>query len=389
MKICHVITRFILGGAQENTLATLLGLAERGHDITLVTGPSPGREGKLLDFFPELKNKAPFRLIIEQNLIRPVNPYHDFISYRHLKRFFEKEKFDIIHTHSSKAGVLGRLAGRKLRGSGKSKVIHTVHGLAFDEFQPKWKNKLYIAAEKQCAKFSDAIISVCDTMTEQALAANIGENNLFHTIYSSFNVSKFKSAAGNREYFSKKLQISNDTIVLLTISRLFPMKGIEVFLKTIETAAEKGNCPVKGIILGDGPMRSEFEDIAKKNLPENSVIFSGLTNPDEIPGFISASDIIVHASLREGLARVLVQGLAGGKPVITYDIGGAKEVVINNQNGFICPADNVRQFTKHVVNLINNNEDLERLTTGAKETDLEQFSTERMLDKIEELYGDI
>ncbi len=389
MKICHVITRFILGGAQENTLATLVGLAKRGHEITMITGPSTGREGKLLDFFPELKKKLPFKLIIESHLVRPIHPFHDFCAYQNLKKLFQKEKFDIIHTHSSKAGVIGRLAARKIRNSGISKVIHTIHGLAFDEFQPFWKNKLYITAEQKCAKFSNAIISVCNTMSEQALAANIGSKDLFHTIYSGFEISNFKAATNSRDSFRTFLKIPKNTIVLLAISRLFPMKGIELFLQILKATAEKNKIPVKGIILGDGPMRSEFEKFAKNNLLENSVIFAGLTNPKKIPNYISAADIIVHASLREGLARVLVQGLAAGKPVITYDIGGAKEIVKNNLNGYICPPGNATQFTKNAINLINSKKDLEKLTLGAKKTNLEQFASEAMVNNIEKLYKEI
>ena len=389
MKICHVITRFILGGAQENTLTTIIGLAKLGHDVTLVTGPSTGREGKLLNFFPELKKKLPFKLVVEPNLIRPINPYYDFLAYKNLKQFFKEEKFDIIHTHSSKAGVVGRLAACEIRSSGISKIVHTIHGLAFDNFQPFYKNKLYIATEQKCAKFADVIISVCDAMTQQALEANIGHQKLYHTIYSGFDILKFKVGTKTRDSLRDYFKIPKETIVLLAISRLFPMKGIDLFLKILKTATEKNKNKVKGIILGDGPMRSELENFAKNNLPENSIIFAGLTPPNKIPDYIAASDIIIHGSLREGLARVLVQGLAAGKPVITYDIGGAKEIVKNNVNGFICSPNNKTQFIKNALNLINNKINLERLITGANRTNLEQFSSEIMVKKIETLYKKI
>ena len=387
MKICHVITRFILGGAQENTLASVIGLAERGNDVTLITGPSHGAEGNLLIQKNLHNTNLPFKLIEIPQLVRQINPIYDFITYKKLAAKFEKEKYDVIHTHSSKAGVIGRLAAAKVREKNISKVVHTIHGLAFDEYQPEWKNKIYITAEKICAKKSDKIISVCDKMTEQALAAGIGEAPLFTTIYSGFDIEKFIAAKNQKSRARERFAISENSIVILSIGRLFYMKGAEDFITIMESLTDKYDFPIKGILIGDGKLRHQLETRVKKNLPNNNVVFTGLLPPDDIPDWLAAADIVVHASLREGLARIIPQALAAGKPVISYDIGGAKEIISNGKNGFIVPAGDINSLIEKVTKLVEDKDLLKVVTENAEKTDLNEFSSENMVDKLINLYS--
>ena len=281
------------------------------------------------------------------------------------------------------------MAASNVREQKISKVVHTIHGLAFDKYQPFWKNRIYISAEKFCAKKSDKIISVCDTMSKQATKAGIGSPELFTTIYSGFDIEKFIAARDKKEKMRKKLAIPENTVVLLAIGRLFNMKGAEDFLTVIEKLSESYDSPVKGIMIGDGPLRHTLENRAKESLSKNGIMFTGLLPPDEIPDWITAADIVVHASLREGLARILVQGLAVGKPVISYDIGGAKEVIVDGQNGFVVKAGDVNLLTEKAKQMIENKDRLLALTKGAIETDLTNFSSEMMVEKLEELYKKI
>jgi len=389
VKICHLITRFILGGAQENTLSSITGLAEHGHDVTLITGPSHGREGNLLEQKGLNNSNLPFRFIENRYLIRSINPLFDYLAYRSLVTHFEHEKYDIIHTHSSKAGILGRLAASNVREKNISKVVHTIHGLAFDKYQPFWKNKIYIAAEKICANHCDKIISVCNTMSEQALKEGIGSPELFTTIYSGFDLHKFTSAKNNREKIRKKLAIPVDSVVLLSIGRLFNMKGADDFITVIENVTGSYNSKINSIIIGDGPLRHSLENRAKKILSKNDILFTGLLPPDEIPDLIAAADIIIHASMREGLARILVQALAAGKPVISYDIGGAKEIISNGQNGFVIKPGDIDSLIKKT-NLLLKSKDLQlSFSKNARETDLTNFSSKVMVRNLEKLYKNI
>jgi len=150
MKIVHIITRLILGGAQENTLITCRELARRGHDVTLITGPALGPEGELF----EQAKKDDYNIIVINKMRRAINPLFDAVCYYQLKRILKKIQPDVIHTHSAKAGILGRFAGYSLKSESEDKpqVIHTIHGLAFHPYLNKLLNKFYIAVEKKAEK---------------------------------------------------------------------------------------------------------------------------------------------------------------------------------------------------------------------------------------------
>ena len=146
MVIVHIITRLILGGAQENTLITCKELSARGHDVTLITGPALGPEGEL---FEQTKNQK-YKTIVVDSLRRQINPLYDIPAYRAIKKLLTEIQPDIVHTHSAKAGILGRFAAYSLNP--RPKIVHSVHGLSFHEYQNKLLNKFYIAAERAAAK---------------------------------------------------------------------------------------------------------------------------------------------------------------------------------------------------------------------------------------------
>jgi len=385
MKICHLITRMILGGAQENTLATVCGLAAHGHDVTLISGPSPGAEGTLFEQVPELAARPPFRFIEMPHLVRHVSVWHDALAYRALARHFSAARYDVIHTHSSKAGILGRLAARHARAHGTA-VVHTIHGLAFDQYQPWWLNRLYIGLERTCARHCDKLISVCDAMTTAALAAGVGTPAQYCTIYSGMDVEAFRAARAAGVALRQRLQIADDMLVLLCISRLFPMKGIADFVATVRAAQQARPGRVVGMLVGDGPLRAAVEHQARAAGIQPHMLFAGRVAPAEIPVWVGAADALVHASLREGLARTVVQGLAGGKPVFAYDVGGAREVVCGAVNGTLVPAGARAQLAREVQRFVSDAAYRAQVTAGAQQTDVTRFAGARMLAALAALY---
>ena len=366
MKICHVITRLIQGGAQENTVYTAAGQAALGHEVTLVYGP-------------ELNGESPFfmlpkdvQLVETPNLVRALSPLKDLKAYADLKNYFRANSFDIIHTHSSKAGIIGRLAAADAKT--KAKIVHTIHGLAFDEFQSAFKNKLYIAAEKQAALVSNAIITVCDAMRDQALQAGVGNKELYHTVRSGSDLTAFKDAPKFREEARQKLAIKDDELLLVSVARLFPQKGVEVILSAARSLPQN----VKLLLIGGGPLKEEMERFAEANLP-GRVIFQGEVPPQDIPFLLSAGDLLVHASYREGLARVLVQAMAAGIPAISSRAGGAAEIVVDGQNGCLFPIGDEKALKARLEAVTGNSELLSKLKEGARETDVSDYSIDAMV----------
>ena len=185
MRIVHVITRLILGGAQENTLLTVEGLHHHYRDdVTLITGPAEGPEGDLFERAAHLGLKVE----VMGELVRPIRPGVDLAAYRKLRAAFRRLKPEVVHTHSSKAGILGRAAAWAERVPA---IVHTIHGMPFGPFERPWRNRLYIALERWAARRCHAIVSVCDAMTTQALAAGVGHPGQFLTVYSGMDADAF------------------------------------------------------------------------------------------------------------------------------------------------------------------------------------------------------
>jgi glycosyltransferase involved in cell wall biosynthesis len=229
MKIVHIITRLILGGAQENTLITCKLLAKRGHDVTLITGPAIGPEGEL---FNQTRGQD-YKVITIDRLRRAICPWNDIFGYLQIKKLLHQLKPDIVHTHSAKAGILGRFAGYSLKGKWADNlpaVVHTIHGLAFHPYQSQWLNRFYIAAEKSAAKRTDFFISVADAMTTQSTAVGIGRPEQFVTACSAIEEDDFLEPISQerKKDFRRKYEISEDSIVLVTIARLFMLKDINI-----------------------------------------------------------------------------------------------------------------------------------------------------------------
>jgi glycosyltransferase involved in cell wall biosynthesis len=388
MKIVHIITRLILGGAQENTLITCKLLAERGHDVTLITGPAIGPEGQL---FQQAMGQK-YKVIVVDKMRRAISPLYDTISYVQIKKHLRRIKPDIVHTHSAKAGILGRFAAHNLKGKlpGKGQnfphVVHTIHGLAFHPYQSNWLNKFYIAVEREAAKRTDAFISVADAMTEKAVAAGLAPAENFTTAYSAIDEQDFLGPIDSQEIsgFRRKYGISEQAIVLITIARLFELKGHEYIIESAHRLAPRfENCV--WLFVGDGNLTDKIRaDIHLANLGYK-FRFTGLLGPEQIPLAIHASDILVHCSLREGLARVLPQAMLCGKPVVSFDIDGAKEVV-NENTGFLVEPENVEQLTRACEELVTNPELRAKIGQAGRKFVKEKFAPETMVNTIESVY---
>jgi glycosyltransferase involved in cell wall biosynthesis len=373
----------ILGGAQENTLITCKLLTQRGHDVTLITGPAIGPEGEL---FEQTKNES-YKVIVINKLRRAINPHNDTVSYFQIKKQLRQLRPDIVHTHSAKAGILGRLAAHQLKTQNpKLKTIHTIHGLAFHPYQSRWLNKFYIAVEKCAAKRTDYFISVADAMTDQATAVGIGRSEQFVTAYSAIDEKDFLEPISQerKSKFRQKYGIVEDAVVLVTIARLFMLKGHDYIIESAKELSKRfENCV--WLFVGDGNLAEKYKQQVREIGLAEKVTFTGLLPPGEIPLAIKSSDILVHCSLREGLARTLPQAMLCGKPAISFDVDGAREVV-NENTGRLIEPKNVEQLIKACAELIGNEDLRKRLGEQGRESVKTKFAPETMVDTIEAVY---
>lgn len=374
MRITHVITRLIIGGAQENTLSSVLGLRKKpGFDVRLVSGPSTGPEGSL--------EHLDSQLITVADLVRPIHPIKDLLALRELKRLFRETKPDLVHTHSGKAGILGRLAAAR---AGVPIIVHTIHGPSFGKFQGAAANTLFRAAERRAGRVTTHFVTVADAMTEQYLAVGIGRREQYTKIFSGFNLAPYLTAE-NDLAFRAQLGLAPGDFVIGKIARLFKLKGHDD-LFAIAPELIRQNPRIKFLLIGDGEWRAKFENKTVELGLEKHVLFTGLVPPDDIPRHVGVMNALVHLSVREGLPRALPQALAAGKPVVAYDCDGAREVCLNDQTGFLVQPGDPAGLTHRLMQLANSESLCLRLGQAGREFVREHFSVERMVDDLQSLY---
>ncbi len=379
MRVLHVITRMIVGGAQENTLYNCLDLIELfGDDVLLATGPSDGPEGELLG--QGRGGRVPREIL--PALQRTISPRNDWLAYRELQRIIRRFRPDVVHTHSAKGGVLGRLAAWSQRVPA---IVHTVHGAPFYPYQNPLTRRFYQWCEWYAARRCHALISVADAMTDLMVSAGVAPREKFTTIYSGMEVEPFLRSDEHRARMRAQLGYAESDVVIGKIARLFELKGHDDVI-----AAARQVCAAapraKFLFIGDGALRTELErQIASAGLT-GRFQFTGLIAPQEIPAHLSACDLLVHASLREGLARALPQALLAGKPVVSYDIDGAREVTITDQTGFLIPPRDLPALAEAISQLVLSPALRARLGATGRERFADQFRHETMTRRIRALY---
>ncbi|MDD5139525.1 MAG: glycosyltransferase family 4 protein [Verrucomicrobiales bacterium] len=378
MRVTHVITRLIVGGAQENTIASVLGLRQKpGVEVGLISGPTTGSEGSMESKFVG----ASEILSIVPELVRPVHPLKDFLALRKLEKIFRRQKPGIVHTHSGKAGVIGRLAARR---AGVPIIIHTIHGPSFGAFQNGLSNFIFTAAERRAARVTDHFIVVADAMTTQYLAAGIGRPRQYTKVFSGFALEPFL-AANNDPALRAKLGLQPDDFVVGTIARLVKLKGHDDLFTVAPELVRR--CPqIKFLLVGDGEYRTRFEKLARSLKLERHFIFAGLVPPGEVPALVGIMDALVHLSLREGLPRALPQALAAAKPVVAYDCDGAREVCLENETGFLLRPGDLEGLKNRLLQLANDAALREKFGRHGQDFVRQNFSVEGMVDGIYNLY---
>ncbi|ADB18868.1 glycosyl transferase group 1 [Pirellula staleyi DSM 6068] len=379
MRVCHIITRMIVGGAQENTLYNCRDLIEQYHDdVLLLTGPSLGPEGSLLEQGRGVA--VPTEVI--PSLRRSIHPWHDLQAYRAIRRSLARYRPDVVHTHSAKAGILGRFAAWSL---GIPAIVHTVHGAPFYPTQSYVTRTFYQMCERSAARRCHALISVADAMTDLMVDAKIAPREKFTTISSGMEVEPLLKAQQHRARRRKELGLTDSDIVIGKIARLFELKGHDDVIAAARRVVAQAP-QVKFLFVGDGILRQSLEQqIAAAGLTKH-FLFTGLVPPSTIPEQIAAMDLLVHASLREGLARALPQALIAGIPVVSYDIDGAREVTLHDQTGYLIAPRDVDALATALLRLASDENLRRKLGQHGQQRFADQFRHETMTRSIRELY---
>ncbi len=378
MRVTHIITRLVVGGAQENTIATVLGLRDKpGVAVHLISGPTTGPEGSLA---PAVQT-AGAGLTVVPELVRPIHPWKDFLALGKLEKILRGQQPDIVHTHSGKAGILGRLAARR---AGVPLVLHTIHGPSFGDFQNPAANLAFRAAEKYAARATTHFIVVAEAMKAQYLAAGIGRPEQYTKIFSGFPLEPFLTAKNDLE-LRRKWGIAPGDFVVGKIARLFKLKGHDDLFAVAPELVRR--CPrIKFLLVGNGEWRARFEQRAKTPGLADHFVFTGLVSPAEVPRYVGIMDALVHLSRREGLPRALPQALAAGKLVVAYDCDGAREVCLDGKTGFLVKPGDLAALQDRLLQLAADAALREQFARSGRDFVRGNFGVENMVDAIYNLY---
>jgi glycosyltransferase involved in cell wall biosynthesis len=315
-------------------------------------------------------------------LRRSISPARDWYAYQDIKKTLQEFAPNVVHTHSAKGGMLGREAAWKLK---VPVVVHTVHGAPFHPYQSVAARKFFQACERRAARKCHRLISVADAMTDLMVNAKIATRDKFTTIYSGMEVEPFLQSSNFRDPVRAKYGYADDDIVVIKIARLFHLKGhADLIRAAVEVVPQ--NPKVQFLLIGDGILRDELtREINRLGLAKHFT-FAGLLLPEQIPAHLAAADLLVHASYREGLARALPQALITGIPAISYDVDGAREVVLDGVTGRLPKPGDTATMAAAILELAGNRDLRETWGRAGQSKFSDLFRHQTMTARIRELY---
>jgi len=375
IRVLHIITRMIVGGAQENTLLSCALIDRDRFPSDILTGPETGAEGSMHDDC----RLSSVRLHLEPALGRSVHPWNDFIALLRLTRLIRRGRYDVVHTHSSKAGVLGRIAARL---AGAPVVVHTVHGWPFSQEESFMHRALWVNLERSCARLADAIVVVGSADREKGLELGIGRADQYHLIRSGIDVDHYRGAGVDRGQVRSRLGLPPRAFVVGSVGRLSRQKAPLDLLGAFEPVA-RARADAHMVIVGDGPDRPAVEAAVRNLRLAERVHLAGLRR--DVPALMSAFDVFALASHWEGLPRVLPQAMAAGLPIVASRANGVPDAVVNGENGWLVDVGDVAGMSRRLLELSNDPSRARRMGERGRER-AEEFSARRMVDQLSVLY---
>jgi len=384
IKVVHIITRLDKGGSAENTLLTAGGLDKQIYDVLLVKGlsnESGMAEDESLAVRKSMREaeREGVRILTVPGLIRRISPFYDFKTFFTLIKILRYERSHIVHTHTSKAGILGRWAAFFAR---VPIIIHTPHGHVFWGYFGRLKTAFYIILEKITALITDKIIALTEQEKNNHLHFRIASGDKFSVVHSGIKLDKFSNLSVDPAAMRKKLGISEGELVVGTTGRLTPVKGHRHLIEAAENIVD-ARPNTTFVFLGDGELSDELKNMASKLNLKEKVKFLGWRQ--DVAEVMSVFDLFVLPSLNEGMGRVLVEAMALGKPVVASNVGGIPDLVIHGKNGCLVPPGYAQSLSAAISDLIEDPERGRKMGENGKKRAID-YSADSMVQKIDQLY---
>ncbi len=375
IKVFHIITKLELGGAQGNTLYTCAHLDKNRFTVELCCG-----EGGMQD---EQAKRGGYPVHFLPQLVREINPAKDISATIALYKIFRKHKPQVVHTHSSKAGILGRIAARL---AGVPVIIHTFHGFGFTPGQTPFVRKAFIRAEKFCAHFCAALIFVSKANMEQARELGFAQRGNWHLIRSGIKLSDYPPLNVEREKTLASLNIPADARFVLCVGNFKPQKNPLDFIRMAALVAKK--IPDAFFVCtGEGELKSESWSLAGELGIAERCRFPGWRA--DTPQLLACATVFSLTSLWEGLPRAAVEALASGLPCALYATDGVRDIVRDGENGFILPPGETAALADKIIALLADEPLRQKIAAAARATDLKEFDIAEMVNSQEKLYTEL
>ncbi|ALO15090.1 D-inositol 3-phosphate glycosyltransferase [Salinivirga cyanobacteriivorans] len=391
-KVLRIINRFNLGGPTYNAAYLTRYLTEKGFETKLVGGASQDSEADSMFILNQLGIEA--EIIPEMH--RSLNLINDRKAYIKIKEIIKSYKPDIVHTHASKAGTLGRLAAIS---QAVPVIVHTFHGHVFHSYFSGAKTSVFKKIEQYLANKSSKIIAISNKQKQElSKEFNIAPPDKFEVIPLGFDLSRFRQDHSEKRItFRKRWNLKEDDFAISIVGRLVPVKNHKLFIESIARLKSKCKKRLKAIIVGDGELREallkhcEFAGLKTncngKPEKDTDIIFtSWLRDVDEV---YAGSELAALTSFNEGTPVSLIEALAAGKPVVSTKVGGIEDVVNHKKNGILVPSDNVNAFTKAMQSLVSDDNLRNEMAIEAKKSINGQFSYNRLVDDTSRLYNEL
>ncbi len=383
-KICHIITRLDMGGSAQNTLYSCSNLSHKYdkvlvHGISLESGMTD-QEKKVVAVGINAAKDQGVRIITMPSLVRSIRPIKDLKALFELIWLISKEKPDIVHTHSSKGGLLGRLAAKFC---GVPHVIHTPHGHVFYGHFGQMASKVFLWVERFLTRFTDRLVALTHGEKNDYLELSVCPPEKLITIHSGVDVKQFLNTNGNRAEKRRSLGLEPADAVIGFVGWLLPIKGPEYLLRAMDYVwPEQPETTL--VMVGKGDLDVDLRAEALRKNVNGKVKFLGWRQ--DINELMSVFDVFVLPSQNEGMGRVIVEAMAAGNPVVASRVGGIPDLVQDGQTGYLVPPANEKELADAILKILNDRDQAKLMGQRGKKR-CEQFSLEAMIAKLDDLYS--
>lgn len=371
IKILHVHTLPVISGSGINTYLTMVGLDRHKFEVEFACAPG----GRLVDKAIE----AGIKFQPVNNFVQAINPLKDLAALFELISIIRKERYTIVHTHNSKAGFIGRLAAKITR---TPIIVHTIHGFSFHEFETSLRKNLFLFLERMAAPWADKLITISEYLRTWGLKELVGKEQQYVTIYSGIEIDKFNNVETYTEKTKRELGIKPHEKVIGLVAKLWEGKGHEIALKAFSDIHN-----AKLVIVGDGYLKQKLEKLTDELGMKEKVVFTGFR--EDVPELISIFDIQILPSFFEGMGRVILEGMAAGKPVIATRVGGIVDLVEDSVNGLLIEPNNVEALRQTMIKLLDDAGLRKMMGEAGRLKVTDKFTAEVMVRQIQQVYEEL